>query len=148
MTGARAVRLARVSLVLAALAYAGFGVATLVRPSVLNVLGIELLRPAASTEIRAFYGGLELGMALFFARAAAEPAWFRPALFAQAASLGGVVLARLAGIAVDGSGEPLVLLLGAAEGAGALLGLVALRRLNAAEASGADTAFRGGAGAG
>ncbi|HEX8694130.1 MAG TPA: DUF4345 family protein [Longimicrobium sp.] len=122
-------RLARVTLVLAVAAFAGFGLATLVRPSVLGVLGIELTRPAASTEIRAFYGGLELGLALFFARAAADPAWFRPALFALVASLGGVALSRAAGVVVDGSAGPLVLLLGAAEAAGALLALAALRRL-------------------
>ena len=122
-------RLARASLLLAVAAFAGFGLAMLARPSVLGVLGVELARPAARTEIRAFYGGLELGLALFFARVAVEPAWFRPALFALAASLGGVALARLAGIMVDGSAGPLVLLLGAAEAAGALLALVALRRL-------------------
>ena len=122
-------RLVRVTLILAVAAFAGFGLATLVRPSALGVLGIELTRPAAATEIRAFYGGLELGLALFFARAAARPEWFRPALFALAASLGGVALARAAGVVVDGSAGPLVLLLGATEAAGALLAVVALRRL-------------------
>jgi peptidoglycan/LPS O-acetylase OafA/YrhL len=124
-------RLARISLLLAGLAYAGFGILTLAWPRSMGILGVELTRPAAVTEIRAFYGGLELGMALFFFRALRDPAWHRPALFVQAASLGGVVLARLFGIVIDGSGEPLVLLLAAAEGAGALLGFIALRRLEA-----------------
>jgi hypothetical protein len=124
-------RLARISLLLAGLAYAGFGILTLAWPQSMGILGVELARPAAVTEIRAFYGGLELGMALFFFRAMRDAAWHRPALFVQAASLGGVVLARLIGIVIDGSGEPLVLLLAAGEGACGLLGFIALRRLEA-----------------
>src|SRR5688572_11143560 len=121
--------LPRLSLRLAALAFAGFGVALLVRPELLGMLGVELARPAAVTEIRAFYGGLELGLALFFAVASTRDEWLRPALFAQAASLGGIVLARLFGFVIDGSAEPLMLLFAALEGAGALLGVIALRRL-------------------
>ena len=68
---------------------------------------------------------------MFFIRALRDPAWYRPALFVQAASLGGVVLARLAGIVIDGSGEPLLFLLGSSEAAVALLGFIALRRLDA-----------------
>ncbi|SOD03397.1 protein of unknown function [bacterium JGI 053] len=121
--------LPRVSLRLAALAFAGFGVALLVRPALLGSLGIELGRPAAATEIRAFYGGLELGLAVFFALASTRDDWLRPALYAQAASLGGIVLARLIGFVVDGSAEPLLLLFAAVEATGVVLGAVALRRL-------------------
>jgi hypothetical protein len=122
-------RFARLSLVLGALGLAGFGVALLVRPSLLGVVGVELTGPAASTEIRAFYGGLELGLAAFFLAATRRDAWLRPALFAQAAGLGGIVAARLLGVLIDGSAEPLIFLFAAIEGAGALLGLLALRRL-------------------
>jgi peptidoglycan/LPS O-acetylase OafA/YrhL len=121
--------LPRLSLRLAALAFAGFGVALLVRPALLGTLGIELGRPAAVTEIRAFYGGLELGLAVFFALASTRDEWLRPALFAQAASLGGIVLARLVGFAIDGSAEPLLLLFAAIETTGAVLAIAALRRL-------------------
>ena len=121
--------LPRLSLRLAALAFAGFGVVLLVRPELMAMLGLELGRPAAVTEIRAFYGGLELGLALFFALASTRDAWLAPALFAQAASLGGIVLARLIGVAVDGGAEPLILLFAVLEGTGAVLALVALRGL-------------------
>ena len=67
--------LPRLSLRLAALAFAGFGVALLVRPELMGMLGLELGRAAAFTEIRAFYGGLELGLALFFALASTRDAW-------------------------------------------------------------------------
>ncbi|HVG44602.1 MAG TPA: hypothetical protein VM890_07725, partial [Longimicrobium sp.] len=66
---------------------------------------------------------------LFFGLASTRDAWLRPALFAQAASLGGIVLARLIGLALDGSAEPIILLTAAAEGTGAVLAAVALRRL-------------------
>jgi hypothetical protein len=121
--------LPRLSLRLAALAFAAFGVALLVRPTLLGELGIELGRPAAVTEIRAFYGGLELGLALFFGLASTRDAWLRPALFAQAASLGGLLLARLVGIAIDGSAETLILLFAATEAAGVLFAVAALRSL-------------------
>ena len=59
-------RIARVSLLLAALGLIAFGAALLVKPSLLGIVGVELGRPSAATEIRAFYGGLELGLAVFF----------------------------------------------------------------------------------
>jgi len=114
---------------LTALVFAAFGVALLVRPELIGRLGIELARPSGSTEIRAFYGGLELGLALFFAVASARDEWLRPALFAQAAALGGIVLARLAGVVVDGGAEPIILLAAAMEGTGTLLAVAALRTL-------------------
>jgi hypothetical protein len=40
-----------------------------------------------------------------------------------------VVLARIVGMAIDGSAEPLVLLFGAVEGSGAVLAVIALLRL-------------------
>jgi hypothetical protein len=122
------VRPAAVSLGAASLGFAGFGAALLVRPSFLGVVGVALTEPAAAAEIRAFYGGLELGLAAFFARAAARAAWHRPALVAQVLAFGGVVLGRLVGLVVDGAGAPLLFASLALEAAGAGLGLWALRR--------------------
>lgn len=129
-------RFARVSLVVAALGLLGFGVPLLVAPRLMGVVGIQLGRAAAATEIRAFYGGLELGLAAFFFAAARRDAWLRPALFAQAAGFGGIVAARLVGIVVDGSAEPMIFLFAAVEGMGALLGAIALRRLTRGDAAG------------
>lgn len=128
--------LPRLSLRLTALAFAGFGVALLARPALIAALGIEFGNPTAVTEIRAFYGGLELGLALFFALASTREAWLRPALFAQAAALGGTALARLIGIVLDGSAGPYLVLFGALEGVGALLAVLALRTLDGAAKSG------------
>lgn len=122
-------RFARLSLILAALGMVGFGLPLLIRPSLLGVVGVALTRPAAATEIRAFYGGLELGLAAFFFAASRRDGWLRPALFAQAAGLGAIVAARLLGVLIDGSAEPMIFLFATIEGTGALLGIVALRRL-------------------
>lgn len=126
---ASASHLARFSLVLTALVFAGFGVVLLLDPTTIASTGVVLSTPEAKTEIRAFYGGLELGLALFFALSAARPAWFQAGLAAQAASLGGAALARLFGMIVDDSLTIMMALLFAAEAAGSLLGLWALLRL-------------------
>jgi hypothetical protein len=130
--------LPRLSLRLTALVFAAFGVALLVQPSLLEALGIELGRPAAVTEIRAFYGGLELGLAAFFALASTREEWLRPALVAQAVVLGGILLARLAGIVADGSAETLILLFAAVEAVGAGLAWAALRTLRPVAVSAAQ----------
>lgn len=124
-----AMTLARLSLVLSALVFGGFGAWLLVDPQALSALGIVLTTPSARTEIRGFYGGLELGLAGFFALAALRPAWFRPALVVQVCALGGVAAGRLVGFALDGRPDALLLALLAAEIAGTGLGLIALRRL-------------------
>lgn len=124
-----ALRLARFSLGLTSLIYGGFGVALLLWPTMLASVGVELSTPAARAEIRAFYGGLEVGLALFFALAAARPPWFRAGLFAQSTSLGGIALGRVLGIFVDSAAESTIYLLLGAEGSGCLLGLWALWRL-------------------
>jgi hypothetical protein len=134
-------RLAQFSLVLTALVFGGFGTWLLLWPQALSKLGVELTTPAARTEIRAFYGGLELGFAFFFAIAATRPHWYEAALFAQAASLGAAAMARLFGLVVDGGAGPTMLVLLAAESAGSFLGIVALVRLRRQESS--PTTLRG-----
>jgi hypothetical protein len=121
-------RPAAASLAAASLGFAGFGAAFLAGPAFLGVVGVVLTEPSAAAEIRAFYGGVALGLAAFFALAAARPAWQRPALTAQVLAFGGAALGRLVGLAVDGAGGPLLFALLALEAAGAGLGVWALRR--------------------
>jgi hypothetical protein len=118
--------LARTSLGVTAAAFAGFGVWLLLRPQALSRVDVSLPSPTARAEIRAFYGGLEIGLGLFFAAAAARPAWHRPALVAQAASLGGAALARIFSMTIDPPGHPLIRLLTALEGTAAVAGVAAL----------------------
>ncbi len=122
-------RLPVISLVFAALAFGGFGVALLIWPELLEAVGVEIVRPAGAVEIRGFYGGLEVGLACFFAMAILRREWHRSALVVQVVTLGGVVLGRVIGNLAGGGGEPLIVALGIAESAGAALGLAALRVL-------------------
>jgi hypothetical protein len=120
---------ARASLALTALAFGGFGVWLIVHPQAIGLVGVELPGAAARVEIRAFYGGLELGIAAFFALAAARPGWFRPALFLQAASLGGMGIGRAAGMAIEGEATSMHAMLAVVELIGAAIGVVALSLL-------------------
>jgi hypothetical protein len=120
--------LVTLSLYLSALAFGGFGTWLLLWPEAMGALGLDLTTPAAVTEIRAFYGGLELGCAGFFLVAARRPAWHTPGLMLQATSLGGAALARLGGVMVDGTREPIVFGLMAAEAVGASIAVWLLWR--------------------
>ena len=120
--------LARISLGITALGFAVFGAWLLVSPTSLVRIGVLLTLPNAVTEIRAFYGGLELGIAAFFFLALRRPAWFAPALVLQALALGGTAAARIFGILAGGTTE-IMLALAAAEAAGCVLAIVALSGL-------------------
>ena len=117
---------AKVVLVFFGLSFGGFGVWALLSPlSMAKLLHFSLHTPSAVTEIRAFYGGLEIGLAIFMVTAA----FYRPlipgALLALVATAGGIALARIVGIIADGSGS--LFMYGALvwELAGASLGLIA-----------------------
>ena len=84
-----------------------YGVLLFVDPALLGrLVGLTFVDPNAPVEIRAFYGGLELGLAAFFAAAARRAAWLDPALAAFALAFGAAGLARLAGIAQFGFTGP------------------------------------------
>jgi hypothetical protein len=124
-----AMNLSRLALVTAAAGFTGFGAACLVRPkSMLERVDVRARSAKGHTELRAMYGGLELGLGAFFAAAAAKPEWMRPALLAQALGLGAMAGSRLAGIVRDRPAGSLMKALVAAELATAALGLVALAK--------------------
>ena len=119
--------LSRIALITAASGFAGFGIACLLRPqSMLNRVDVRARSPRGTTELRAMYGGLELGLGAFFAAAAAKPEWSRPALLAQTLGLGALAASRLAGILSDHPRGRLMKLLFAAEASAAVLGASAL----------------------
>jgi hypothetical protein len=123
-------RLGVAVLVLAALGFLGFGVAIVWDPAaVLGKVGISG-SPAGLVELRAFYGGLELGLAAFLLACAFRPDWRRPGLWLVALVNGGIGLSRLLGIAL--SGEFTGFFAGALvwEFGFTLLALAALRRKN------------------
>jgi hypothetical protein len=118
---------ARIVLALSAIMYAGFGTAYLARPKAMAKLThFELPTPTAVTEIRAFYGGMELGLAALLVVCAIRPAWAGAGLLALALLSGGAAVARLVGFAADGSATPLLWKVLAAEVLVAVLGVVGL----------------------
>ena len=118
---------ARIVLFLSALMYGGFGAAYLARPKAMAKLThFELTSPTAVTEIRAFYGGMELGLAALLVVCAIRPDWAGAGLLALALLSGGTVVARLIGFAADGSATAFLWKVLAAEVLVAALGIVGL----------------------
>lgn len=120
--------LARISLIVTGLAFAGFGLWFLYSPQTMATIGVQLHHANAFAEIRAFYGGLEIGLAAFFFVAAGRPHWFEPALLAQVLALGGAAAARSIAIIMGGTTE-IMLGLAAAEAVGCVVGIVALMQV-------------------
>lgn len=119
--------LTRVVLWVGGLGFIGFGLAFLVAPlATMALAGIELDGALAATELRAFYGGLEvaLGALLIGADLAARR---RPGLLLAMASYGGIGIARLLGIVLEGEATPFLWAALTVELGLGLAALVALR---------------------
>ncbi len=85
------------------LAFLGFGLAFLLFPAGMTEgLDITLPTARADIEIRAFYGGLELGFGAFLLLAARRNDWHVPALVGAAMLLGGAGATRVVGQLVAG----------------------------------------------
>ena len=116
-----------------ALAFGGIGAAFLVDPSGMAArVGLAGGSALADNDVRAVYGGLQLGCCAFLAVCAARPVWHRPGLAAQLLLFGGLAAARLVSVAAVGLPGTLGLVLHAGELAGLAFGLLAWRRLDAA----------------
>ena len=89
-------------ILLAALIFAGFGIWFLIRPDALSGIGIEVTGPSARIDVRATYGGFELGVAAFLFWCAAREGRHRAGLIATALIVGGFGLGRLVGILIEG----------------------------------------------
>jgi len=75
---------ARVILVIQLVALAGLGLAYFVRPhEMANLSGMLLMAPAAATDVRAYYGGLQIGLAAVLALALSRLDLTRAALTAD-----------------------------------------------------------------
>lgn len=131
----------RIVLLALSAAFVAFGIAFLIYPAKLAAyVDIEAKTRLALIELRAFYGGIELGFGVFLAAAALRKAWQTPALVAAILMLAGVVGARIYGISVEGVPGPFVFVLLLLELAGlvaAIFGLSQARRAEA-EVSAAD----------
>ena len=109
-----------------ALAFLGFGLAFLLNPAgMIEGLDISLPTNRADIEIRAFYGGLELGFAAFLGLAALKRDWRRPALVCAALVLGATGGTRIGAMAMAGTAIGTHVWLAAFELGGAVVSAVA-----------------------
>jgi len=80
-----------------------FGLGYLLGPAALtDPAGFGALGSSATTDVRATYGGFQLGMGAFLVWAAQAEARFRMALVLIALSIGAVFGSRVIGLALDG----------------------------------------------
>ena len=99
-----------------AIGFAGFGIALLIFPNLIGLVGVKELTNSGLVEIRAMYGGLQLGLALFFLLAINRPRWVRPGLIIHMCVIGGLAIGRIFGLVVTNwQAKPLVYLILAAE---------------------------------
>ena len=120
---------ARIILALSAVPFACIGAAFTLFPLQMGeFLGLSLADATAVADVRAVYGGLQLGCALFLGLAAANVAWSRAGLAAQLALYGGLGSARFLSYLVSGLPSTLGLLLHAGELVGLALGAIAWRK--------------------
>ena len=96
--------MARAVIWLGAVGFAVFGIACFAAPSaVFGWMGLEVGPNPWPTEIRAFYGGLELGLAALLMQCALRPSWRHFGLVLTACAYGGIGVARLLGMLIDGT---------------------------------------------
>ena len=107
-----------------------FGALFLVAPGVFAELltGATPATTNALIDIRATYGGMALGIGLFFAFCARQQSSVRIGLIASLFVAAGIVFGRLAGIVVDGSPNPFMIALLAGDTLFIVLFVVALKR--------------------
>jgi hypothetical protein len=95
----------RLILGLSAAGLLGFGLLMLIAPAALLAsIGIVLQSPEALSEIRAFYGGLEIGLGLALLFCLIQPGMLRQGLALSALCYGSVALCRAGAMLFDGSG--------------------------------------------
>jgi len=90
------VRFARGVLLLGALVFGGIGLGCVLFPAeLMGAVDVSLPSAVARTEIRAFYGGLELGVAVFLTICAVRSDWVPLGLTALACLMSGMGGVRL-----------------------------------------------------
>jgi len=120
--------LERVTLFVSLLIFLGFGSWLFIAPQALETLGVQLLEPAARIDVRATYGGMELGLAAFLGLCLLRAGWVRVGLTAAGCVIAGFGCARLAAIALEGQGTPMMWSFVAIEFTAVLLILWVLKR--------------------
>jgi hypothetical protein len=125
-------RLAAITLGLGAAAFAGAGLAFAAAPDLVRLVGLAPDTATARSDVRAIFGGLELGVAALLVACARRPDWHAVGLLAQALAFGGLAAGRLLSLAADGTPAGITFMLWGPELVGAALATVAFRRLTRA----------------
>ena len=93
----------RILLAAQALILAGLGIAYFVRPEEMaNLSGMLLMAPAAITDVRAYYGGLQIGLAAYLLLTLGRQEQTRGALMLLVLLYSSMALARMGGLWLDG----------------------------------------------
>lgn len=117
------------SLALASAALLGFGVPLLVVPDLVRLIELGPATATGRSDVRAVYGGLEVGLGIFCGLCARRPPWFRAGLTMLALALAGVLAGRLVSLVADGWPRMITLVFTGGELAVAALAVAALRAL-------------------
>jgi len=100
----------RAVLLALAAGFVAFGVAFLLSPAKLGALAdLSTTSKLGLIELRAFYGGIEIGLGVFLAVTAMRREWQLPGLLCALLALLGVSAARIYGMTVEGWPGPMVL---------------------------------------
>ena len=123
-------RFARLVLWLSAVAFAAIGAAFLLAPVAMAArVGVSLAGATAANDVRAVYGGLQLGVGACLAWLAWRPDTLRAGLTLQLFGFGGLAAARFASLLLDGYPGALGLALHGAEVVAIAFGVAARARL-------------------
>lgn len=118
----------QIVLAIGAFAFAGFGIALFIAPHKLHVVDVVAETPNARSEIRAMYGGGEIGIALFLLCCIAIRDWQFMGLALQFLALGGIAVGRIVAIILERFRvSRLVLLFAALETIAAVVTAIAMR---------------------
>lgn len=99
-------RTTQIFLWLQALGLIGLGLAYFIRPhEMTNLSGMLLLAQAAITDVRAYYGGLQMGLGVFLLLACRQAELIRAALILLVLIYSALALARIGGLWLDGGFE-------------------------------------------
>ncbi len=122
--------LARVSLILSALALGGFGLWFLADPvGSSRLVGINLGDATARIDFRATYGGLNVALGILLAMCAFEPSYIRGGLWVQALVAAGYGGGRLLAMALEGQAPRMMVAVLGSEAFLLLLAVASLWRL-------------------
>ncbi len=87
------------------LSFLVFGLWALFAPTgMAKLIHFDLVNAIARTEFRAFYGGVEIALAVLLLAPLFRSEWIGPALVLLAVSSAAIALSRITGIVLDGAG--------------------------------------------